>query len=183
LARTAKELAVRESSGGAAARKDCGGTAVRESYGCAQDGCGGVRGSCGAGEGTAALKNSTRRQLGFGFDGLKTATVVRLKRLRSAFHAMTGHGGRLTGRDGAASGQSLVSSWHDQTRPVRDDRTLTESDQSLPGNPTRMTGRGGGGRDRTRWSQRRVRCSVRSQILEKIFGMTGRAGGRRDRTR
>jgi hypothetical protein len=34
----------------------------------------------------------------------------RLKRLRSAFHAMTGRGGRLTGRGGAASGQSLVSS-------------------------------------------------------------------------
>jgi hypothetical protein len=92
----------------------------------------------------------------------KMATDVRLKRLRSAFHAMTERGGRLTGRDGATSGQSPVSSWCDRTRPVRDDRTLTESDQSLPGNPTRMTGRGGGGRDRTRWSQRRVQCSIRS---------------------
>jgi hypothetical protein len=63
---------------------------------------------------------------------------------------MTGHGGRLTGRDGAASGQSPVSSWRDRTCPVRDDRTLTESGQSLPGNPTHMTGRDGGGRDQTR---------------------------------
>jgi hypothetical protein len=77
---------------------------------------------------------------------------LRLKRLRSAFHVMTGRGGRMTGRDGAASGQSPVSSWRDRTRPVRDDRTLTESGQSLSGNPTRMTGRGGGGRDRTGWS-------------------------------
>jgi hypothetical protein len=96
---------------------------------------------------------------------------------------MIGRGGRMTGHDGAAFGQSLVSSWRDRTRPVRDDRTLTESGQSLPGNPTRMTGRGGSGQDRTRWSQRRVWCSVRSKILEKIYGMTGRAGGRRDRTR
>jgi hypothetical protein len=85
-------------------------------------------------------------------DAKKTTTIVRLKRLRSAFHAMTGRGGRLTRRDGAAFGQSPLSSRHEQTRPVRDDRTLTESDQSLPGNPTRMTGRGGGGRDLTRWS-------------------------------
>jgi hypothetical protein len=75
---------------------------------------------------------------------------------------MTGHGGRLTGCDGAASGQSPVSSWRNRTRPVRDDWMLIESGQSLPGNPTRMTGHGGGGRDRMRWSQRRVRCSVRS---------------------
>jgi hypothetical protein len=34
----------------------------------------------------------------------KTATDVRLKRLRSTFHAMTRRGGRLTERDGAASG-------------------------------------------------------------------------------
>jgi hypothetical protein len=97
---------------------------------------------------------------------------------------MTGRGGRLTGRDGVASGQSPVSSWRDRTRPIRDDRTLTESGQSLPGNPTRtrMTGRGGGGWDRTWWSQRHVRCCVWSYILEMVFGMTGRAGGRRDRT-
>jgi hypothetical protein len=95
-------------------------------------------------------------------DEKKTTMIVRLKRLRSAFHAMTGRGGRLTGRDGVASDQSPVSSWRDRTRSVRDDRTLTESGQSLPGNPTRMTGRGGGGRDRMRWSQRRVRCNVRS---------------------
>jgi hypothetical protein len=143
-----------------------------------------------SGRAAAALEKSASRRLGFGFGGLKTAADVRLKRLRSAFHAMTGRGGRLTGRggrltgrDGAASSQSPVSSWHDRTCPVRDDRTLIESGQSLPGNLTRMTGRGGGGWDRTRWSQRRVRCSVQSQILEKIFGMTGRAGGRRDRTR
>jgi hypothetical protein len=95
---------------------------------------------------------------------------------------MTGRDGRLTERDGAAFSQSPVSSWRDRTRPVRDDRTLTESGQSLPGNPTRMTGHGGGGRDRTRWSQRHVRCSVRSQILEMVFGMSGRTGGCRDRT-
>jgi hypothetical protein len=35
---------------------------------------------------------------------------VRLKRLRSAFHAMIGRAGRLTGRGGAASSQSPVSS-------------------------------------------------------------------------
>jgi hypothetical protein len=95
---------------------------------------------------------------------------------------MTGRAGRLTGRGRAASDQSLVSSWRDRTCPVRDDRTLTESGQNLPGNPTRMTGRGGGVRDRTQWSQYRVQSSVRSQILEIVFGMTGRAGGRQDRT-
>jgi hypothetical protein len=88
----------------------------------------------------------------------------------------------MTGRDGAASSQSLVSSWHDRTRPVRDDWMLTESGQSLPGNPTCMTGHSGGGGDQTRWSQRHVRCSVWSQILEMVFGMTGRAGGHRDQT-
>jgi hypothetical protein len=45
-------------------------------------------------------------------------TDVRLKRLRSAFHAMTERAGRLTGRGGAASGQSPISSWHDRTCPV-----------------------------------------------------------------
>jgi hypothetical protein len=82
---------------------------------------------------------------------------VRLKRLRSAFHAMTGRAGQLTGRGGVASDQSPVSCWRDRTRPVRDDQTLTESGQTLPGNPTCMTGRGGGVRDRMQWSQRRVR--------------------------
>jgi hypothetical protein len=62
---------------------------------------------------------------------------------------MTGRAGRLTEHGGAASGQSPVTSWRDWTRPVRNDRMLTESDQSLPGNPTRMTGRGGGVRDQT----------------------------------
>jgi hypothetical protein len=95
---------------------------------------------------------------------------------------MTGRASRLTGRGGAVSGQSPVSSWCDWMRLVRNNRMLTESDQSLPGNPTRMTGRGGGVRDWTQWSQRRVRSSVRSQILEIVFGMTGRAGGHRDRT-
>jgi hypothetical protein len=32
------------------------------------------------------------------------------------------------------------------------DRTLTESGHILPGKLKRMTGHGGGGRDRTRWS-------------------------------
>jgi hypothetical protein len=32
------------------------------------------------------------------------------------------------------------------------DRTLTESGHILPGKLKRMTGRGGGGRDRTQWS-------------------------------
>jgi hypothetical protein len=95
---------------------------------------------------------------------------------------MTGRAGRLTGRGGAASGQSLVSSWRNRTRPVRDDQTLTESGQRLLGNLTRMTGHGGGDRDRTQWSQRHVRSSVWSQILEIVFEMTGRAGGRWDRT-
>jgi hypothetical protein len=146
--------------------------------------------SCGGGEKRGGAggfgKTVTRVDLRWRIeedDEKKQDLIVRLKRLRSAFHAMTGRGGRMTGRDGVASGQSPVSSWCDRTRPVRDDRTLTESGQSLPGNPTRMTGRGGGGRDRTRWSQRRVRCSVRSQIHEKIFGMTGHAGGHRDRMR
>jgi hypothetical protein len=144
-ARTTEELATQESSGDAAVWKSCGG--ARDGCGGARDGCGDARGSCGGGEGVAALENSASRWLGFGVRRIetKTATDVRLKRLRSAFHAMTGRGGRLTERDGAASGQSPVSSWRDRTRPVRDDRTLTESGQSLPGNPTRMTGHGGGG--------------------------------------
>jgi hypothetical protein len=58
----------------------------------------------------------------------------------------------MTGRGKAASDQSLVSSWSDRTRPVRHDRTLTESGHMLPEKLKRMTGRGGGGRDRTRWS-------------------------------
>jgi hypothetical protein len=56
---------------------------------------------------------------------------------------MTGHAGRLTGRGGAASGQSPVSSWHDQTRPVRADRMLTESGQRSPGELNTL--------DRTQW--------------------------------
>jgi hypothetical protein len=57
---------------------------------------------------------------------------------------MTGRAGRLTGRGGAASGQSPVSSWRDQTRPVRADRMRTESGQRSLGNTSRMTERGGG---------------------------------------
>jgi hypothetical protein len=68
---------------------------------------------------------------------------VWLKRLRSAFHAMIGRAGRLTGCGGAASGQSPVSSWRDRTRPVRDDRTLTESGQRSSGELNTL--------DRTRW--------------------------------
>jgi hypothetical protein len=179
--RTAEELAAWESSGGAAAWKNNG---ARDGYGgsgrlrrrgiatvawdsvgelrrrgtaaAAWDSAGELR-RCGGEGGEEAAKV---RGMAVMADEKKTTTIVRLKRLRSAFHAMTGRGGRLTGRDGAASGQSLVSSWRDQTRLVRDDRTLTESDQSLPGNPTRMTGRGGGGQDRTRWSQHHVWCSV-----------------------
>jgi hypothetical protein len=70
--RMAEELATRESSGGAAARKNYGGVATRESCGGARDGCGGAwdscgstRGSCGGGEGAAALENLVRRRLGF----------------------------------------------------------------------------------------------------------------------
>jgi hypothetical protein len=37
-------------------------------------------------------------------------------------------------------------------RLIMHDRTLTESDQILPGKLKRMTGRGGEDRDRTRWS-------------------------------
>jgi hypothetical protein len=129
-------------------------------------------------------KEAARARSGGGLRRKKenTGSEQTVKGLRSAFHVMTGHGGRMTGRSGAASGQSPVRSWSDQTRPVRHDRTLTESGQRLLGKLKRMTGRGGGGRDRTRWSQRCVRCSVRSQILEKFFGMTGRASGRRDQT-
>jgi hypothetical protein len=72
--------------------------------------------------------------------------------LTSAFDALTGRGGRLTGHGGAASGQSLVSSWSDWTCPVRADRTQIESGRRLPGKLKRMTRRGGGVRDRTRWS-------------------------------
>jgi hypothetical protein len=52
---------------------------------------------------------------------------VRLKRLRSTFHRVTGRAVRLTGHVAEASGQSPVSSWHDRTRLVRADRTRTES--------------------------------------------------------
>jgi hypothetical protein len=49
------------------------------------------------------------------------------------------------------------------------DRTLTESGHTLPGKLKRMTGRGDGGRDRTRWSAtaRPVQCPVRD--FEKIL--------------
>jgi hypothetical protein len=77
---------------------------------------------------------------------------VRLKRLRSTFRAMTERGGRMIERGGAASDHSPVSSWNDRRRPVRHDRTLTESGHRLPGKLKRMTGRGGDSRDRTRWS-------------------------------
>jgi hypothetical protein len=40
LARTAKELAMRESSGGAASQNDCGGAVARERCGGAWTGCG-----------------------------------------------------------------------------------------------------------------------------------------------
>jgi hypothetical protein len=70
---------------------------------------------------------------------------VRLQRVRSAFRAMTGRGG-------AASGHSPGSSWNDRPRPVRHDRTLTESGHKFFEKLKRMTGHGGGGRDRTRWS-------------------------------
>jgi hypothetical protein len=58
----------------------------------------------------------------------------------------------MTGRGGAASGHTPVSSWSDRTRPVRTDRTRSESGRGELGNSSRMTGRGGGNRDRTRWS-------------------------------
>jgi hypothetical protein len=76
-----------------------------------------------AGGGTAAWEEARRRET-----AKKTARVrwrrwmkkekkeeqdVRLKRLRSAFHAMTGRAGRLTEGGGAASYQSPVSSWCD----------------------------------------------------------------------
>jgi hypothetical protein len=65
----------------------------------------------------------------------------RLKEGRSALHTMIGRAGRLTGRGGAASGQSPISSWHDRTRPIIGDRTQTESGQGPPENPLRVTGR------------------------------------------
>jgi hypothetical protein len=48
-------------------------------------------------------------------DGRKMDRVERLRKGRSAFNAMTGRAGRLTGRGGAAFRQSPISSWHDQT--------------------------------------------------------------------
>jgi hypothetical protein len=66
-----------------------------------------------------------------------------LKEGRSAFHTMIGRAGRLTERGGAASGQSPVSSWRERTRPVRADRTLTESSQRSPGELNTL--------DQTRW--------------------------------
>jgi hypothetical protein len=158
----------------AAVALDCGGAWLRRRWTTVACGHGGA-GDHGEEAARARSGGILRRRI-------KRDLNERLKRLRSAFHAMTGRDGRLTGRGGAASSQSPVSSWSDRTRPVRDDRTLIESGQRLPGKLKCMTGRVGGGRDRTRWSQRRIRCSVRSQILEKFFGMTGHAGGHRDRT-
>jgi hypothetical protein len=124
-----------------------------------RSGCGGAGGGAAAQE--QHRRETARRRLGFGGGGLKrrrpkNGSGVRLRRGRSAFNAMIGRAGRLIGRGGAASSQSPVSSWRDRTRPVRDDRTLTESGQRLPGNLTRMTGRDGGVQDRTQWSQRHV---------------------------
>jgi hypothetical protein len=76
-------------------------------------------------------------------DGRKMDRDERLRRGGSAFNAMTGRAGRLTGRDRAASGQSPVSSWRDRTRPVRADRMLTESVRRSPGELNTL--------DRTRW--------------------------------
>jgi hypothetical protein len=102
----------------------------------------------------AALGDTTRTARARSGGGLirKRDLNVRLKRLRSAFRAMTGRGGRMTGHGGAAFGHSPVSSWNDRTRPVRHDQTLTESGHRLPEKLKRMTGGGGGHRDRTRWS-------------------------------
>jgi hypothetical protein len=58
----------------------------------------------------------------------------------------------MTGRGGGSSGHSPVSSWNDRTRPIMHDRMLIESGHILLGKLKRMTGRGGGGWDRTRWS-------------------------------
>jgi hypothetical protein len=49
----------------------------------------------------------------------------------------------MTGRGGAASGHTPVSSWSDRTRPVRTDRTRTESGRGLSGKVIAD--------DRTRW--------------------------------
>jgi hypothetical protein len=50
------------------------------------------------------------------------------------------------------------------------DRTLTESSQILPEKLKRMTGRGGGGRDQTRWSAtaRPVQRPIRD-LKEKLW--------------
>jgi hypothetical protein len=70
----------------------------------------------------------------------------------------------MTGRGKAASGQGPVSSWNDRTRPIRHDQTLTESGHRLPGKLKRMTGRGGDGRDRTRWSA--TTCPVQRPVTD-----------------
>jgi hypothetical protein len=96
----------------------------------------------------------------------KKDLMKRLKTgLRSAFYGVIGCAVRLTGRAAEASGQSPVSSWRDRTCLVRADRTRTESGQSPPGKPSRMTGRAGGVQDRTQWSQRRVRSEVHENCL------------------
>jgi hypothetical protein len=71
----------------------------------------------------------------------ETTNGKKKKRLRSAFHGATGRADRLTER-AEASGQSLVSSWRDRTRPVRADRKGTESGQRSTREPNK--------RDRTR---------------------------------
>jgi hypothetical protein len=87
-----------------------------------------------------------------------------LKEGRSAFHTMTRCAGHLTRRGGAASGQSPVGSWRDQTRPVRADRTLTESGQRSPGELNTL--------DRTRWTGPgpdvvvTTSCSVQCSVID-----------------
>jgi hypothetical protein len=109
--------------------------------------------------------------------------IDRLKNLRSAFQRLTGRAPRLTRRAVEASSQSPVRSRSDRTRPLRGDRTQTESGQKSTHEPSL--------RDRTRRrcpepnavvEQRRVRSSVRSEVHENHLHTTGRAGDVRNRT-
>jgi hypothetical protein len=116
----------RGSDGAAAAAEDSGGTAAREEE-----------------ANMAARLESARKPRASRWRRRMKETKAkkkdlneRLKEGRSAFHAMTGRGG-------AASGQSPVSSWRDQTRLVIGDRTRTESGQGPPENPLRVTERAG----------------------------------------
>jgi hypothetical protein len=154
---TRRRRADSEHGHGCGGVRGCGGARGGSSGACD---CGGMWGGSGCGGAGLWWRAETRRGR-LGQELWQAAAVdlirkqdlnVRLKRLRSAFRAMTGRGGHMTERGGAASDYSPVSSWNDRTRPIRHDQTLIESSHILSRKLKRMTGRGGGDRDRTRWS-------------------------------